>query len=92
MSDERFEYPLNEVSGEIWFISAAIQFALGKDIFCFPWLNMYDISYFNTMCELGIIDFLRGNGKIVLLPTNQKRIAKKLCDHTILFEKYKIKV
>lgn len=87
LSDERFDRPLDCVSGEIWIISMAIQFALGKEIFCFPWLNMQYISKFIGMCELGIIDFLRSTGKIVLIPTSQKKIVKKYCDHVISLEK-----
>lgn len=56
----------------------------------FPWLNMRDISRLRAMDQLGILDFLRQNGKIVLVPTSQKRDAKKLCDRLILFERKKV--
>lgn len=91
LSDERFDRPLEYVSGEIWLISMAINFALGKQIFCYPWLNERDINRFEIAYELGVIDYLRERGKIILVPTSQKRIAKKLCDHIIIFEKEHIK-
>lgn len=90
LSDERFERSLNNVSGEIWLISLAIQFALGKEIFCFPWLNMFDIKRFEILCELKIIEFLKSENKIILIPSSQKRVAKKCCDHVISLEKSKI--
>lgn len=79
----RFDRPLNEASGEIWSISVAIHYALGKDIFCFPWLNALDFSRYQAMVELGIIDYLKRKDKIILIPTSQKRLAKKYCDSII---------
>ncbi len=90
LSDERFERSMDSVSGEIWLISMAVNFALGKEIFCYPWLNMIDINRFETANELGIIDLLKSTGKIVLVPSSQKKILRKHSEHTILFEKEKI--
>lgn len=83
LTDNRFDRPLNEASGEIWNISVAIHYALEKDIFCFPWLNALDFSRYQAMVELGIIDFLKRKDKIILIPTSQKRLAKKYCDSII---------
>ena len=90
LTDGRFDRPISFVSGEIWLISMAVQFALNKEIFCFPWLNMRNIFRFEVCCELGIADKLRKAGKILLVPTSQLKIAKKHCDHVIVFEKRKI--
>lgn len=90
LSDGRFERPIEYVSGEIWNISMAVNFAMGKEIFCFPWMNLYDISRFEIACELGIIKFLKDTGKIVLVPSNQRKILKKYCNHVILFKKEKV--
>ncbi len=87
LTDSRFDRTLDCVSGEIWQISMAIQFALGKDIFCFPWLNIREFSRFEGMCEEGIISFLKSENKIILVPTSRKKEAKKLCDRIICFEK-----
>ena len=73
-----------KTSGEIWLISLAIQFALGKDLFCLPWLSARTIFRAKVMAELGILDTLRKAGKIVLLPTNQKATARRICDRLIL--------
>ena len=85
LSDGRFERPLENVSGEIWQISMAINFSLGKEIFCYPWLNAFDISWFEIACKSGIIDFLKSKGKIILVPSSQEKKIKKLCDHILKF-------
>lgn len=77
LSDNRFDRPLNQVSGEIWFISVAILFSLNKDIFCFPWLNMRNFFRFETMNEFGIIDFLKKRKKLVLIPTSRRTCFEK---------------
>ena len=70
LSDERFERPLAYASGEIWFISIAINFALGKQIFCYPWLNARDIARFEIAYRHGIIKLIKDAGKIVLVPSS----------------------
>lgn len=83
LSDERFERSLLYSSGEIWLISMAVNFALEKQIFCYPWLNAMDIKRFEAEQKLGIINLLKNSGKIIIVPSSQKRILKKLCDHII---------
>ena len=80
LSDERFERNLNYVSGEIWRISMAVGFAYGKDIFCFPWLNERDVDRLYQP----LINILKKNGKIILIPSSQKKPLKKICDETLL--------
>ena len=90
LSNERFERPLSYASGEIWLISIAINFALGKQIFCYPWLNEIDIGRFQIANTHNIIRLLKDTGKIVIIPSSQKNILRKNCDHTILFHKSKV--
>ena len=87
LSDERFERNLDNVGIEINRISVAINFALGKDIFCYPWLNEHDVE--NISCH--IINVLKAHEKIVLIPTSQEKAVKKLCNHLICYSKGKIK-
>lgn len=51
----------------------AVNFALGRDIFCYPWLNLNDIERFKTACEHKVIDFLKRTGKIIIVPSSQKK-------------------
>lgn len=90
LSDDRFERPLVYASGEIWCISMAVNFAFGKQIFCYPWLNAIDISRFEIACKHGIIKLLKASGKIIVVPSSQKSILRKQCNHTILFNKQKL--
>lgn len=86
LSDERFERDLNYVSGEIDRISIAVNFALGKDIYCFPWLNEHDICNVSKT----VLDILKAHKKIVLIPTSQRRQVKRLSDHLIIIRQGKI--
>ena len=85
LTDNRFERCLEDVGSEIWLISAAVNFALGKDIFCYPWLNESDISWFEIACKCGVTDFLKDKKKIILIPSSQEKKIKRLCDHTLKF-------
>lgn len=86
LSDERFERDLNYVSGETDRISIAVNFALGKDVYCFPWLNEHDICNVSK----SILCILKEHKKIVLIPTSQKRKVERLSDHLICFSGGKI--
>ena len=86
LSSERFERNLNFVSGEIYRISIAVNFALGKDVFCFPWLNEHDVLNVSK----SILNILKEHDKIILIPTSQKNFAKTFSDHMIVFEKGKV--
>ena len=89
LSDERFNRPIDYISGEIWLVSLAVNFSLGKEIFCYPWLNSQNIFRFKVAYDLNIIDFLVEKGKIVFLPSSQKKFLKKYCTHMIAFEERK---
>ena len=91
LSDARFERPLANISGEIWLASLAVNFALGKTIFCYPWLNLKDVDRFKIAYEHKIIDFMKKEGKIIIVPSSQKKILRKYCDHMICFQKEKIR-
>jgi hypothetical protein len=83
LSDERFERDLDHVSGEIFRITAAIGFAEGKEIFCWPWRNAHEPGF-----DPRVAKTLRDNGKIVLVPTCRsimKSPLKKAFDHVIDF-------
>lgn len=91
LSDARFDRTLDCISGEIWLASLAIQFSSGKDIFCFPWMNAVSISRIVGLYRMGILYALKKNGKIVLIPTNQKRAVRHCCDALLLMDSPLIK-
>lgn len=90
LSEARFDRVLTQVSGEIWLISLAVHFALGKDLFCFPWLNEWNITRLEVVAEGGVIDFLRSSGKIILVPSSQRRKLRRHCDRVLAFEKGRV--
>lgn len=86
LSDERFDRSLENVSGEIQRISIAVNFALGKDIFCFPWLNWHDLG----LIDKSNLDMLKKHSKMVIIPTSQKSAIKKIADKMLIIKIDKI--
>lgn len=91
LSDERFERNLQYVSGEIWRISIAVGFALNRELFCYPWMNIHDL---NAYLDVEIINVLKKYNKIVVIPTCRATIKspfKKVFNHAINFHSCKEK-
>lgn len=61
MTQERFERPLNGVGHEVFRAMAAIGYAHGKEIFCFPWLShkRFENYHGNLTDLLKILEQLR---------------------------------
>ena len=85
LSDARYNRSMDLVSGEIWNISLALLFAFNKEIIAYPWLNAIDIKRFISLDEQGILDFLKKQGKILLVPSSQSKLLKNICDKRILY-------
>ena len=85
LSNNNLEKPFIEQDKSIWMSSLAMGYVQGKDIFCFPWLNENEIDHFLLAHDIGVIDFLKDNNKIVVVPSNQI-ILSSYCDNTIVFE------
>lgn len=68
IDSERFERPLTGFGNEIFRAMAAIGFAYGKEIFCFPWISIkrFESYHNNLIALLTILETLR---KIVIIPT-----------------------
>ena len=69
LTDSRFQRPLTENGNEALRAAAAIEFAKGKDLFCFPWFSAKMLCYYAEHIRM-ICDFLSQQGKITLLPTS----------------------
>jgi len=50
---------------------AAIGYAIGKDIFCFPWMSQNRFESFHSNI-VGILPILESLNKIVILPIGKK--------------------
>ena len=77
VSNERVIRNIEFVSGERWKASAAIGFANEKKIFCYPWLNTWDIDLFGEQMS-GTVETLLNHGCIVILPTTKEENIEKI--------------
>lgn len=72
LSDERFDRPLDCVSGERFKASIAIGFSYQKSIYCFPWLNSHDMYHYREHFNLAIKPLIN-KGYIVIIPTTREK-------------------
>lgn len=81
LSDERFNRKWKYISGERWRASIAVGYAMGKSIYCFPWMNSNTVVKLNSIL-LDCIPPLIDVGAIILMPTTDyQRVSN-------VFEKY----
>lgn len=67
LDNQRFERPLSCIGNEVFRAMAAIGYATGKEIFCFPWLSQKRLDYYhNNITKL--LEILSDLNKIVVLP------------------------
>ena len=77
ISDERIDRSIKYVSGERWKASAAIGYANGRKIFCYPWMNSRDIEHLKEQL-FDVIKYLTDSGCIVIIPTTAEENMKKI--------------
>ena len=82
ISSERVDRNISFVSGERWKASAAIGYANGKKVFCYPWMNSKDIEHLKEQLS-HTVKVLLDAGCIVIMPTtkaeNIKKVTNKGC-------------
>ena len=84
LTPERFNRPPIHVQHpQSWYLSAAIGFAAGKDIFCFPYLTDQTLRTVEKMHSVGVLNLLRECNKIVLLPSVHSGRLSAICDRMI---------
>ena len=85
LSQHRLDYGLSNMDEwEKWRASIAIGYALGKQIYCFPWMDslyFYDCM-FNSSVFRFFKKFTKDNG-IVILPTSREKNVQQLADEII---------
>ena len=77
VSSERITRNIEFVSGERWKASAAIGYANGKKIFCYPWMNTKEIERLKDQTKK-TIKCLIDNGCIVIIPTTREENVRKI--------------
>jgi ABC-type transport system involved in cytochrome c biogenesis ATPase subunit len=73
LSDSRFDRTMPYMSGERWKASMAIGYALGKCIYCFPWLNSAYIKNLD-ICLSTCLPQLAKVGAIIIIPTTYPEV------------------
>lgn len=84
LSEKKIHKKMKEDKWEVWKVSAAVGYLLGKEIFCFPWLPTLMIKeiimytgYFNY------VEKLRREGCILLLPSSNREILEAITDEIV---------
>ena len=68
---ERFNRPLSQVGNELFQAMAAIGYASGKEVFCFPWLSHKRYCYYQVHID-ALTKTLESLGKVVILPLEKE--------------------
>ncbi len=62
-----YDRPLTGVGNEIFRATAAIGYANGRDVFCFPWLSRKRFEYYHGNIK-DVLEILESLGMLVILP------------------------
>ena len=84
LSEDRLHHYIHHYSWEVWRVSAAIGYALGKKIFCFPPLPAFMVADVVTSAGFFIyVEKLRREGCILVLPCSSRVILEAVADEVI---------
>ncbi|MBQ2957797.1 MAG: hypothetical protein IJE08_15220 [Clostridia bacterium] len=84
LTPERFDRsPMHVQHPQSWYLSAAIGFAAGKDVFCFPYLTAQTLRTVENMYAVGVLNLLSEYNKIILLPSVHSDRLSAICDRMI---------
>lgn len=79
LSEPRVGRSIKYMSGVRWKASIAIGYAYGKKIFCYPWMNSYDVKLFGEQITKSI-KVLTDNNCTVIFPTTKEENILKLSE------------
>lgn len=85
LSEDNLKKKLNAVGDERWRASAAIGYANGKKLFCFPWLNYVTLKE-SVIMGAGFwfyANVLREAGATIILPSDNRQILQYITDEVI---------
>lgn len=86
LADSRLDRSIRSYSGERWRVSLALGFGAGKKVFCFPWLKPEFIYEYKEAWIKQMVDFLRNEGCLVIIPTIYNDDTKELFDKVASFD------
>lgn len=89
ITEERYRRPLPYTGNEAWRITAAEGLALGKQIFCYPWMSN---QYFKSYAYLSerLADICVQNNCILLMPLENEKAVKHFVNDVIDLSKPQI--
>lgn len=90
LSDGRIDRPISQSSGEVFNITLACQYAMGKKIISFPWISEFELNRIEGCWTQ--IEVLKKNDILVLIPSSPNEFLKSSCDGHIHFSKNGVKV
>jgi ABC-type dipeptide/oligopeptide/nickel transport system ATPase subunit len=79
----RVHRTMEYISNERWRATMAIGFASGKRIFCCPLLYSSYLHYIVGKEMINILDFLRHNGAIIIIPVTKVEYIKHVADEVV---------
>lgn len=84
LTPERLKVKMQHFSWEGWRASVAIGYAMGKQIFCFPWLNsglLMEMVLSTAYCFY--VDKLKKENAIVIVPGGSRKVLEQMTDEVI---------
>lgn len=85
LSRERLDCKFSYLSWERWKASAAIGYAYGKKLYCFPFLNTAILNNIITNSHLAnYLNELKNDGACIIIPTSCKETLELIADDQIL--------
>lgn len=82
LTEERYHRPLPYTGNEAWRITAAEGLALGKQIFCFPWMSDQSFKVYAYLSER-LADICAQNGSILFMPLESDAQVKHFVNDVI---------
>lgn len=86
LTEPRYDRKLFQLSGERWRASAALGYALGKQIFYAPYQTS---AFYYQMAGVGLVKVLRNltdAGALVLLPGGSDRVLRHIVDECVYLD------
>lgn len=87
LSPERLNCRFSQLSWERWRASAAIGYAYGRKIFCFPWLSSRFVNLLILNGRMNIYtDILKSENAIIIIPTENQESLEHIADEFIIID------
>jgi hypothetical protein len=83
LDERRISRNLDQLSAERWRASMAIGYALGKKVFCFPWIDYSIIEMYGKIWFGELVEKIKQGNGLIIIPTFSNKIDKDFFDEII---------